>query len=831
MGEKIRENINKFLSAIARFSNRVVVHLYPHEFTFKRTFFLILPLFILGFFAITIFFYKQIDLNQVRAMKEFRPSLPSKLVDRKGRLITRFFINNRILVDYKNIPPHLTQALIATEDNHFFQHHGIDIQAIFRAFLKNVTSGHVRQGGSTITQQLAKIILTNRERSLTRKIKEAVYAITLDYLFTKEEILSLYFNQIYLGHGNYGVEAASQFYFAKAVKDLRVGESAILAGLANAPNRFSPLRNPHLARLRLAYVLRKMINMNYLTPKQAKEEFVYMDDYIQTLNVAPETSAFGIRKDLAGYFSETVRRMMVKELGEDLLYEGGLTIHSSLDLDHQKIAQEKLWKALERQNEVSRRNLFTKQLEFSKRYGSNIELISQLFDLPQFKQKRRFDDYQMQLYFFEHLADKAELLNLAMGGVKNVDDFFGDVRNLNPYQNQFSSVEGAFIELDHKTGDVTAMVGGTPFTAVNQINRTYQIARQPGSTFKPLLYAAAIELKKITAATIFPDTPLVLKDTDGSSWIPENYSGGFRGFISVREALTNSVNMISISIAREIGLTRLLPIIAKELDVKVEQIPANLSVTLGSYEVNPLQMARAFSIFARGGKSLPPVYVHKVTDSDGNVIRSFEQLNKSKSTKVLSPQTAAIMVDLLKSVVNKGTGKGIRNRGYHGFAAGKTGTTNNFRDAWFVGFNHRYTSAVWVGYDRPTLNLGAGQSGGVVAAPIWAYYQIAAKKFMEKENAVQTAPLVRVELCPVTGKLRSENCPFIVSQDGQEEVYSELFIPGTEPTEVCEEDHEHRLPLQPLIPQSIVEGTTEKTQAETSTEKAPQENFFESDGL
>lgn len=803
--------MNTMILALARQVQKLLQWLYSFFSSKKNIGYSLVAFAGVFFLSLSLFLYFWIDLSQVVALQKFRPSLPSQLLDRKGRLITRFFVNNRILVAYQDIPPQLTNALVATEDNHFFHHHGVDIQAIFRAFLKNTAAGEVRQGGSTITQQLAKIVLTDRERSLTRKIKEAIYALSLDYLFTKEEILTLYFNQIYLGHGNYGVEAASQFYFSKSIKDLQIGELAMIAGLTNAPNRFSPLRNPHLARLRLAYVLRKMINMNFINKELALAEFTRMDDYIQSLNLPPETSAFGIRKDLASYFSETVRRQMLQELGQELLYEGGLTIHSSLDLDHQKIAQEKLWQALEKQNEVSRRNLFNKQLSFSDRYGNTIALISQLFDLPSFRKKISYDDYQTRLYFFEHLADKTELLNLALGGIGRLDDFLNEVRDINPYQNQFSAVEGAFIELDHKTGDVTAMVGGTPFSAVNQINRTYQIARQPGSTFKPLLYGAAIDLKKITAATIFPDTPLVLKDVDGSSWIPENYSGGFRGFITVREALVKSINMISISIAREVGLSRLLPVIAKFLDSQPEQIPANLSVSLGSHEVSPLQMAKAFSVFARGGESIVPVYVHKIEDADGNIIRSFEDLNPQKTKQVISSEAAAVMVHLLKAVVDKGTGKPVRNLGYNGFAAGKTGTTNNFRDAWFVGFNHRYVSAVWVGYDRPTLNLGAGQSGGVVAAPIWARYQLAVRKFLEKESTVKMASLVFAEVCPISGHLRNKDCPSVD--------FAEAFIAGTEPKEICEKDHKHQLTTQPFFLQP---------QPKTKT---PTAVFFEDDGL
>ena len=727
-----------------------------------------------------------IDIPKIYSLKSYQPTLPSRLLDRKGRLISRFFEKNRIMIKYTQIPDALIKAFIATEDNHFYDHFGFDLQAVLRAFIANFQSGGIRQGGSTITQQLAKVILTNRKRTYTRKLKEVIMASMIEFLFTKQEILTLYFNQIYFGHGNYGIEAASWFYFKKTVQDLELGEAAILAGLPSAPNRYSPIRNPRLSLRRLTHILMKMIDCGYLSIQEARDHFEKTLNYYHTLNISPTATAFGKRQDRAPYFTEYMRKKLERKVGRKALYQEGLEIHSTLDLDHQRIATKILWNALRKQSKRSGQYIFDKHERLSEAYSPVLDLLQLSFDIPELNKQRTLAKYKLWLNFQKSILEKIEVLNLGLGGDAHLDHFLVDQLKRNPFQNRYLSVQGAFIEVDQKTGGITMMVGGGPFNSQNQMNRSVQMKRQPGSTFKALVYASAINSGKITPATIFSDSPLVFLDQEGGNWIPENYSGGYRGFINIREALTQSANMVSIAVARQVKLGTIFPKIAASLGVSVKSIPHNLSVALGTAEVTPLQIVKAFSLFPRGGNSLPIHDYTKILDSKGNVLKKVILPN---ITQIYKTGTTSIMTSLLQDVVRQGTGGYIRSRsGYHSFAAGKTGTTQNFRDAWFVGFNDRYTSGLWLGYDRSSFSLGPGQSGGTVAAPIWGNYQKRLESIRKKvkkvdkhleERYIIGGGVEEAQICKSTGMLENENC-FC------SEVYSEIFLSGVLPTGECD---------------------------------------------
>lgn len=726
---------------------------------------------VLAFFFLVIFLFSVTDIRKVYALKSYRPPTPSKLLDRKGRLITTFFTDQRILVKKEDLPPQLLHAIIAMEDNNFYGHHGVSPQGILRAFLVNVSSGTVRQGGSTITQQLAKVILTNAERSLMRKAKEALLALFLDAIFKKDEILQLYFNQIYFGHGAYGVESASRFYFSKSVKDISIGEAAILSSLPAAPNYYSPVRNPRKSLQRTTGALLKMVERGFISPARAVQEYRKLLEYFNNLNIPPSSNVYGQRKDEAPYYSETIRTFLEKEIGKEKLYSGGLTIYGTLDLDHQNAAQKTLWPALIKQNRISRQYSFKKYLSLSKAYAPLLDIIGLAYDLPEIKGIRPYNSYAIGMHYFDEMVDTLELVNLGIGGESTFDIFQNEIRNENPYLNRFLSVEGAFVEIDHKNGEITAMIGGSPFSSQNQINRALSMKRQPGSTFKPLIYAAALNLRKVTAASVFADTPVIFLDTQGGSWMPENYSGGYSGFISLRDALARSINMVSISVAREASLGKAWPVLEKILGVKKGNIPYNLSVALGTYEVSPIQMVTAFSLFPRGGSFIEPVLIKKIENNEGKVIHDFEKNKKAK--QILNTGTATVITSMLEDVVNRGTGNAIRKYGVSGFMAGKTGTTNNFSDAWFVGFNDRYTSAVWLGYDRPSLSLGQGQSGGSIAAPIWGMYQNRVSRYRRNEKPyLVRGNIKKITICKTTGLLPGNAC---------RETITEIFIPGTEP--------------------------------------------------
>ena len=781
--------MKRLLKALVRFSYFFV---YPRSgknaSSFSLVRFLIRSFLFFGFLFF-IFVLVWIDIPKIYALKGYRPTLPSLLLDRKGRLISRFFEKNRIMVEYGQIPAPLINAFIATEDNHFYDHFGLDFQAVMRAFAANFQSGVIRQGGSTITQQLAKVILTDRKRTYTRKVKEIIMATMIEFLFTKKEILTLYLNQIYFGHGNYGVEAASRFYFNKSVQNLTSGEAAILAGLPSAPNRYSPVRNPRLSLRRLTHVIMKMIDCGYLSIQKGRAHFQETLTYYHTLNVSPTATAFGSREDKAPYFTEYIRKKLEKEVGRQALYQEGLEIHSTLDLDHQKLATKALWKALEEQSKKSGRYIFNKHANLSEAYSPVLDLLSMSFDIPQLKPKRRLLDYKIWLNFQKDILEKIEVLNLALGGDHTFDSFLQKRLKNNPFQNRYLSVQGAFIEVDHKTGGVTMMVGGAPFSSQNQINRAVQTKRQPGSTFKALVYASAIDSGKVTPATIFSDSPVVFLDQEGDNWIPENYSGGYRGFINIREALTQSANMVSIAVAREVKLSSILPKIADSLGVNPKSIPHNLSVALGTSEVTPLQMVQAFSLFPRGGYELPTHFYTKILDAKGNILK---KMLPPKPRRIYKSGTALIMRSMLEDVVRRGTGVRVRSWGdYRGFAAGKTGTSQNFRDVWFVGFNDRYTSGLWMGYDRSSFSLGPGQAGGVVAAPIWGDYQkkldAVRRKNKKDENPyrnyeksyLKEGKVAQVNVCKSTGRQENLECPC-------HEVYPEIFLPGSLPESECD---------------------------------------------
>lgn len=741
-------------------------------------------------------------------LEAYRPAVPSELYDRKGRLITTFFQDQRILVPEKDIPAHLRQAFIAMEDNHFYDHMGISPQGIFRAFLINLQAGQVKQGGSTITQQLAKVVLTDQKRTFTRKIKEAALALIIDAIYEKDKILHLYSNQIYFGHGNYGVEAASQFYFESPVSQISVAQAAILATLPSSPNRYSPLRNPHLSRARLQHALMKMIDLGFLKIADAVKAEAEAVQYYGALNISPTETAFGRRVDHAPYFSEYVRPLLEKEFGKQALYNEGLKIHSGLDLDHQKAAQEALWRGLRQQNAISRNYFFSKQLELSREYAPLLSLAQVALNLPELNPAKRFDQYELHMSFFEDFLDPLELVNLGFGGDEKLDAMLLALRADNPFANRYLAVQGALAEIDNATGEVTAVVGGLPFSTQNQINRALQMERQPGSAFKPLLYAAALETRKITAATQFPDSPIVSIDEQGDLWMPENYSSGFRGFITLRDALRFSVNTVSIVVAREVGLGNVIPTIARELYVTPQQIPYNLSIALGSHEVSPLGMARGFSHFARGGESIEPVLLKQVFDRNNKLVKDFTP--QQKKLQVISAGAATITRSLLETAVNTGTGNSVRKVGYKGYAAGKTGTTNGYRDAWFVGFNKRYTAAVWVGYDRPSLSLGPGQAGAGVAAPIWANYQNRiAQAIADDEPYLRSTELTEVTYCASNGLPARESCS---------ETYRELFLEGTGP------ETGNKIDLGESVETDISMPVTIEKKSKT---KAP--DFFEGD--
>ena len=727
------------------------------------------------------------DFYKVKALASFTPRVTTKIYDKNGLLVSELFRQKREIVRLESIPDDVVHAFISIEDSEFYEHFGINPKGIVRAFFINIFSGSIKQGGSTITQQLSKILLTSRERTIYRKVKEAFISLMMEMFYTKDEIMGLYLNQIFLGHGTYGVESASLFYYNKHVKDLNLAESSLLAILPAAPNRFSPIKHPKLAMQRHKAVLARMVDLGFVSIKEAEQAYLdFWPDYLDYINeLPPSMSTWSSRVDHAPWFTEYIRRKLVHRFGEEKVYEDGLEVHTTLDVHKQRAAQQELFNALERQSSISRSLAFRKGDYISDRFSHIVSLTSLLFDTPPYKSAGSRQDKKINDYLQESLIDEMEMLN-HVTGLKPVGDLLYDYHQQYYDDKDLLNVEGCLVSINPKNGYIEALVGGSPFTSNNQLNRVMQSKRQPGSAIKPLLYASAMESGKFTPASAILDSPLVYLDSEGGDWIPENYEGEYYGMVRLRRALALSINVISIRIADTLGIDYIRNFLGKLLRMNEAEIdnriPRNLSVALGSFEVSPLELSRAYAIIANGGKNVIPISIRYVKDRTGRIIynpeeeirASLDEQEKDGRIQVIKPATAQVMISMLRTVVDAGTGKAAS---FGRPACGKTGTTNNWRDAWFVGFAPQLVTGIWMGYDGQGLSLGINQSGGAVVAPVWGRYM---GKAMNNEPVLSFpayAGLESARVCANTGLLPSMYCS---------EVIEEVFVPGTVPAAECE---------------------------------------------
>jgi penicillin-binding protein 1A len=611
------------------------------------------------------------ELPSVAALKDYRPSIATRVYDDHNELIDEFFLEDRKIIRYEDIPEVVIQAFVAAEDARFFQHGGFDMQSISRAFYKNLAAGRIVQGGSTITQQVAKSMFLSPERSYIRKIREAVLAYKIDRYLTKEEILTLYLNHIYLGHGTYGIEAASQGYFGKSARHLTLTEASILAGLPKAPSTYSPFASMERARQRQVYVLDRMLEDGYITRKKRDNALAAP---VHLRSVRPKDK-------VAAYFIESVRRYIQEKYGSDMLYREGLEVYTTLDLPMQKHARD----AVER-------------------------------------------------------------------GLRELDDRQGFTSGRS---------QGALLCMDVKTGAVRAMVGGRDFSK-SEFNRVTQSRRQPGSVFKPLLYTAAFD-KGMTPATQLIDEPLTFQDSAGNLWAPKNFDEEFRGPTSLRYALAHSRNIITIKLLQEIGIDYATAY-ASNMGI-TSPMGRNLSLALGTSEVTLQEMVRAFGVLANEGRKTTPFFIKKIVDRTGHI---FEE-SQVKVEQVIDPRIAFMTTYVMQDVVEVGTGRRVKGIGRP--VAGKTGTTDDVRDAWFIGYTPSLVTGVWVGFDQEQ-SLGRDEVGGRAAAPIWLYFM---------ERALEGKP---VEVFPVpSGIVFSRIDPETGRPARKSDVKSifECFLEGTIP--------------------------------------------------
>lgn len=563
----------------------------------------------------------------------YRPSVVSTVYDVRGQPVGEFYLQRRVLVPLDRIPSHVIQAFLAAEDARFFKHKGVDGFAIFRAVLSNLRKGEIREGGSTITQQLVRAFFLTQERTLKRKIREAILAYRVERNHTKEEILYLYLNQVYFGHGNYGIEAASRDYFGNGVENISLAEAALLAGLPRSPSRNSPYRDFFSAMERQRYVLRRMY----------KEGFITEATYREALQIPIRlTPAPILNSQIAPYFVEYVRQVIGDRYGFDPLLQGGLHIYTSIDASIQMAAQKAVREGL--------------------------------------------DEIRLRIRRKTSSGDPEK----------------GDV-------------EGALLAMDPHTGLVRALVGGYDFS-ISQYNRSLQARRQPGSAFKPIVYSAALETG-LSQLSVIRDGPLSFRMAPGRFWRPQNYQNRFFGPVTLRSALAHSLNSVAVRLVDRIGVQKVIRQ-ARKLGIE-SPLDKNLSLALGSSSVSLLELVRAYGVFANGGRLVEPLFITKVTDRNGKVLEE----NVPESKQVLSPEVSYVLTDMLKNVVQSGTGRAAAKLGR--YVAGKTGTTSEFRDGWFIGYTPDLITGVWVGYDdhRP---LGDKETGARTALPIWLAFMTGA---------------------------------------------------------------------------------------------------------
>jgi penicillin-binding protein 1A len=682
------------------------------------------------------YFYFSRDLPKISSLKDYQPSVVTTFYSDDGRKIGEFYKQRRIVIKLSEMPKHLIQAFVATEDARFYQHEGIDLYSIIRAFFKNLEAGTIVQGGSTITQQVAKSFFLSPERSYTRKLKEAILAYRIDRHFTKDEILYLYLNQIYLGHGAYGVEAAAQNYFRKSASELDIGESAMLGGMPRAPSWYSPHLHPQRARQRQIYVLNRMVSEGFISNSDASEAMS------KGLNIKDRPNWF---METVPYYTEHVRRIVKNKYGDDLLYKGGLKVYTSVNIEMQQAARKAVEKGL---RDLDKRQGYRGPVDHIA--PQKIESFSQ--DLEQDIEKKAIHEKMILKGVVVDVDDRKNKVTVRMGKIigeialekmrwarrpdpeipygavtirrpgevlKTGDVIYVRLEKWDDKAEKWSlsleqkpMVQSALLCMESDTANVKAMVGGMNYEE-SQFNRAVQSRRQPGSAFKPVIYAAAID-KGYTPATVIADTPVVFEDTTNDFvWKPDNYDNTFHGFTLLRDGLIHSRNVITVKIMQDIGIDYVIDY-AKKLGIK-SHLDRNLSLALGSSGITLLELVGAYSVFANQGYRMEPVFIKKIEDRNGEII--FEANTEKK--KAIDKSTAYIITHLLEGVVKEGTG--WRAKALKRPVAGKTGTTNNLFDAWFMGYTPRYVTGVWVGYDQER-SLGSKETGSRAASPIWIDY-------------------------------------------------------------------------------------------------------------
>ena len=681
--------------------------------------------------------------KELAFVANYRPSTPTRLYDRNGKIFAELYRHKQELVRFNDIPPHVIQAFLAVEDDNFFNHFGIDIMGIFRAAVKNVLAGRIVQGGSTLTQQMAKQIYLDklqkekeegkkakrRKRNFAQKIKETILALQIEEEFSKEEILELYFNTIYLGHGCQGLVCASRVYFNKKPQDLTLPEGALLARLPKAPVQYSPFKDPHASMRQHKVTLRRMVASGYLEADKIEgiHKKFWKKYWGKVIVQSPSQSTWGSKLDLAPYFTDYVRQILEKVLGKEKLYTAGLKIYTTLDLNHQRIAEDAMRRSLAKANKQSRRYARSSGVGGVDR--SLFGIFSTLrYVLPVGGYIIKGLDAKGRLHreLKGDMLDAAQMLTFLVPA-ENPGSAFDEFRKDTRSYTTNLDVQGAFINIEPRSGYITAMIGGSKFSPKNQYNRVLQARRQPGSAFKIFVYGAALESRVIGTRTALQDTPFFSIAPDGSSWQPVNYDEGFRGLVSAERAFASSLNICAVQVFMDTGPHATIDLASRLMKIKnPNRFTSDPAMALGTSEVTPFELGTGISIIANQGKDVLPFAVRYVVDQSGDIVYNNEAsirsalAHKARQGKlqVIEPGLSFALRKMMHAVTTGGTASSfIRRKGnFYGDLATKTGTTSGWSDAWIVGFNPDYATVIWFGFDKK-ITMGSGGSGSPMGGP------------------------------------------------------------------------------------------------------------------
>ncbi len=723
------------------------------------------------------YLYFESQLPDAADLPEPELNIPLRVYSSEGRLISEFGIERRAPLEYSQIPDRLILAFLAAEDDRFFKHPGVDWQGIIRAVFSLITTGEKRQGGSTITMQLVRNLYLTKEKSYKRKIKEILLALRLEKHLEKDKILELYLNKIFLGHRSYGVGTAARTYYGKDIHDLSLAEMAMIAGLPKAPSSYNPITNPDRARLRRDYVLRRMLELDFIDQNehdQAVAEPV-------TAHLQPAQSELP-----ADYIAEMVRADLAERFGDDV-YISGYRVITTITAASQNAANDAVHGAL---LDYDQRHAYrgAEATLNKEELGDEMKLSSMLAArgkpgglVPGAVMQASATMLEVFTVDYGLLKLGAEAFSWAQSGDKSKQVAnVGQIVRLQFTSNektpwrlaQIPDVQGALVALDPSDGAILALVGGFDYELA-KYNRVIQAERQPGSAFKPILYSAALE-NGFTPASTINDAPVVFDDpTLSRDWRPENYSGRVYGPTRMREALVNSRNLVSIRLLQAVGIKPVRRHAAR-FGLPIERLPADLSLSLGTASITPLEVARAYAVFANGGYLIEPYFIREIRDANDQLIYEAAPRRvcadcdpQLKAPRVIEPRNAYLMSSMMRDVVRRGTARRALQLGRDDLA-GKTGTTNDTKDAWFSGFNAKLVATAWVGFDK-FESLGAKETGGRAALPLWMAYM--GKVLGKSPSAILPRPpgLVTMRINPETGQSVQGSAPGSIYETFYEE--------------------------------------------------------------